>query len=121
MSEELSDPQGGELRKANGMERVAEGAVDWLARGLAAVSRLARRQRVFSADDVWFALGEDRPKEPRAMGPVLQAAAKAGLIRQAGVVKSERASRSRGYVTRWESLILQGRVEPEPCTPSPPS
>lgn len=42
----------------------------------------------FTADDVWYSLGdEETTHEPRALGAVIRAAAKANLIRKTGAYR----------------------------------
>lgn len=77
----------------------------WKDAALAAVRRVAARQVELITDDVWAELG-DGPAEPRAMGPVMLAARRLGLVeptdrtRQADrVVNHARPQRI------WRSLI----------------
>lgn len=55
----------------------------WFARALQAVRDVAREAGVdgFTTDDVWARLGGNEPREPRAMGPVMLAASRAGVCR----------------------------------------
>jgi hypothetical protein len=75
----------GAARRCGGASRA------WLARTLPLVRAVALRQSEFTTDDIVF--GEDQPREPRALGPLMLAAAKAGWIRPANRTrKSLRAS-----------------------------
>lgn len=76
------------------LERV-EGAASpgWIASANDAVETLARMGQPFTPDDVWDLLddrGVHPPREPRALGPVLKGAAKAGTIRVEGTASSRR-------------------------------
>lgn len=90
------------------IERVADNAdVEWRARALEAVRRVALRKQTFIVDEVWAELGEE-PAEPRAMGAVMRAAAKAGLI--VGTKEwhaSERVTAHRNPRKVWQSLIVR--------------
>lgn len=59
----------------------------------------------FTTDDVWFRLGEigvGAPREPRAMGAAITAAAKAGLIVNGGQYrKSERPQAHARPIPIW--------------------
>lgn len=55
---------------------------DWLERARAVVLDVARIHDSFTADDVWSFL--EKPREPRALGPVLKGLAQEGLIHSTG-------------------------------------
>lgn len=66
------------------MHRVDEAADDdWKALADKAIAQIAATSKRFTADDVWGLLDEqgvDRPREARALGPRMMAAARDGLI-----------------------------------------
>jgi hypothetical protein len=64
--------------------RVERGAGDWFQRARDTVQLVALARFDFTTDEVWDALGEDRPKEPRALGAVMKAMAGEGKIRATG-------------------------------------
>lgn len=58
-----------------------------------AVAHLARTQDAFTVDDVWDMLAERgalAPREPRALGPIMKAATREGLIHALGWASSRR-------------------------------
>lgn len=71
------------LNSAYAEERRARNA-HWWACATEAVERLVLRNRPFTADDVWYELRATRPEaqttDNRAMGSVMQAACRDGLI-----------------------------------------
>ena len=82
--------------------RVARVDPAWIERAWTLVELLAQTGREFTPDDVWAA-GLDRPQEPRALGPVMMRAAKAGLIVPTGRwVQSRQASQHATPVREWK-------------------
>ncbi len=61
----------------------------WLARAYAAVRNCAANLHEFTSDDVWSELASMRkfPHEPRALGPVMRAAVKAGVCVPMGIYR----------------------------------
>ena len=58
--------------KRQAIERVrAHADPNWMVRARRAVMQVALAKGVFTSDDVWAVLGDDRPPEPRALGAVL--------------------------------------------------
>lgn len=87
----------------NGMARAEEGAgPEWMARAEAAVMQVARTKAQFTTDDVWLVL--DKPREPRALGPVLHRLARAGILENVGFQKTVQASRHRAPVAQWKMV-----------------
>lgn len=65
------------------MERAEAGAsMDWRARALIAVHRVATEQPSFLVDSVWAYI--EKPEEPRAIGPIMQRACRNGWITKSG-------------------------------------
>lgn len=85
---------------------VAEGAPqDWMEDAERTVLAIARRRAEFTADDIW-ATGLCSPPEPRALGAVMTAAARAGLIARTGRFQATaRAKRHAAPIAIWRSLI----------------
>lgn len=79
---------------AEALQRVeAAASPGWIASANDVVATLARARQPFTPDDVWDLLddrGVEPPREPRALGPVLKAAARAGTIRIEGTASSRR-------------------------------
>jgi hypothetical protein len=57
---------------------------DWMEDAKAAAILVALARFDFTTDDVWAALGDQAPPEPRAMGAVMKALAGEGQIRATG-------------------------------------
>ena len=65
--------------------RVAAHAPEgWVQRARDTVNLIALSRFDFTTDQVWEALGEDRPPEPRALGSVMKAMAHEEVIRATG-------------------------------------
>ena len=98
---------GDALRDA-AIRRVADNAnPDWKVEAVRVVSTVAQRMPEFTTDDVWHLI-EEVTHEPRAMGPVMKAAAAAGLIEATDRFKlTERPSRHRAPVRVWKSLVYK--------------
>ncbi len=98
--------------KRDAIERVGNHAnPDWKAAALESVQLAARRQPTLTTDDVWWLLGWDNPEhthEPRAMGAIMQAAARAGWIRATPAYQqSVRVACHARPLRVWESLIFR--------------
>lgn len=86
--------------------RAAFGAGDWIGRARDAVQLVALARFDFTADHVWDVLGEDRPVEPRALGAVMKAMARDGLIRATGEYrKSGRVDCHARPVAVWRTVL----------------
>lgn len=89
---------------AEALDRVERGSdATWVAAANSAVDDLAHAGKPFTTDDVWDLLADRRvaePREPRALGPVMKDAARAGRIRLEGYATSRRRHGSliRSYV-----------------------
>lgn len=79
----------------------------WMARAQSALLRVLRKQPEFTTDDVWLELGlDDKPHEPRAMGAVIRAAAKAGWCTAAErTTKTARVAAHRRPLQVWISNL----------------
>ena len=87
---------------------------EWLARARAVVLDLADTMPVFGADDVWARMGDDTPREPRALGPVIKGLAREGVLEHAGHRHSDRRG---GDEKAWR----KAGTEPAPVgAPKPP-
>lgn len=78
------DLAAGRALRDQGVAR-ANGAADaeWKAAAVWALDELIAEGNDFTADDIWVRVGF-KPDEPRALGGILTAASKRGLIRQTG-------------------------------------
>jgi hypothetical protein len=90
------------------IERVeAHADDDWKAAALAAVELAARTRETFTGDDVWN-MGLPKPREARALGPVMLGAARAGLITRTDEVRdSTQPGCHRGLVRVWRSNVYE--------------
>ena len=86
--------------------RVEAGAGDWVQRARDAAIMVALGRFDFTTDDVWDALGEDRPAEPRALGSVMKQLAGEGRIRATGEYrKSSRVDCHARPVAVWRVCL----------------
>ena len=102
----------GEAGKQLGMQRVERNAdPEWKQAAERAIYHYARHNQELTVNDMWAgveSLGLSTP-ENRASGPVLLRCAKRGWIEKTDrVSKTNRASRNRGDVAVWRSLIYKG-------------
>lgn len=99
----LFDPLAGAAGKEKGMADAARGAGEpWLAWARAVVLQVASSRLSFTSDSVWAA-GLAKPREPRALGAVMNKLAREGLIRKTGTwTTTTQASRHNAPVTVWE-------------------
>jgi len=88
------------------LERVEGNAkADWTQQAFEVVTALARSGRPFTPDDVWAA-GLPRPREARALGPVMMRAVKSGLIEPTGEwINSKQASQHATPVRVWRGKV----------------
>lgn len=78
----------------------------WVHRAKDAVALIALARFDFTTDDVWNALGEDRPPEPRALGAVMKKMAGDGTIRATGEYrKSVRVDCHARPVAVWRHVL----------------
>ena len=86
--------------------RAEAGAGDWVGRARDAVQLVALARFDFTTDDVWDALGGDRPQEPRALGAVMKQLAGEGKIRATGEYrKSSRVDCHARPVAVWRVVL----------------
>lgn len=100
--EMLFDPAAGEAARDEAMRRVdAAAPAEFKQRAWDAILHLVSVGEDFTADDVWRILGET-PDEPRALGPQITRASKAGLVFDSGLKKkSDRPVHHRYPMTVW--------------------
>lgn len=68
--------------------------------------KLASRRRPFTTDDFWDS-GLEKPREPRAIGPVIMWGLRSGRIKWTGrLVKCRYASRHHTDIKEWIGLGL---------------
>ena len=102
----------GEARKDDGMHRAWHAAnPDFKLAAEQAIRHLARTKAQFTSDDVWSLLdGVADTKEHRALGAVMRAVAKEGLISKTDrVVPTTRACANRRPVAVWRSCLALAR------------
>lgn len=90
------------------LQRVAEHSnPDWVRSAKAVVRDLAYSLAEFATDEAWRQ-GLPKPREARAMGPVMMWAVRQGLVANSGrVKKTAQVSRHAAPVTIWESLVYR--------------
>lgn len=81
-------PKSGRQLRDEAIERVENGpSAEWVDRAYRVLMTLCLTAYEVTSDDLWFALGDDRPPEPRAMGPVFRRALIAGVIERTDRMK----------------------------------
>jgi len=97
-----------EFRRDEAMLRVEHSTPPpWRAEAEAVLDGLIALGGDFSSDDLWAVL--PAPPEPRALGPVIQRAAKEGRIKRCGWVASRRPERQCGPVSVWRPCPASAR------------
>ena len=96
------------LRAGQDAIRAVSEAADpaWCIAALEAVRLTCVRRPEFISDDVWDS-GLDSTREDRALGPIMQAAARAGYCRRTDRTRPSRRSHGSGKPV-WVSLIWEG-------------
>lgn len=86
--------------------RVDEAAgSEWKDAALEAVYRVALRRSRFTSEDIWRLV--EKPREPRALGPVLMRAVKLGYCAPAGFVQCSMVSRHAAPVREYVSCLRE--------------
>lgn len=95
-------------RRDLGMAMAETGADDgWMDRAWGHLVRYLRGNAEFFVDDFWATSGLDRPSESRALGPLVNRAARDGLMRKSGEFRKSVASNLTEKPV-WASLIYEG-------------
>lgn len=95
-------------RRDLGMEMVETGADDgWMDRAWDHLVRYLQGNAEFFVDDFWAGSGLDRPAESRALGPLVNRAAREGLMQKSGEFRKSVASNLTEKPV-WASLIYEG-------------
>lgn len=82
LGERRLDVREARRRKTEAIDAVERGAdAWWFRRALQAVRSARVSTAGFTTDDVWAILGDDEPRENRAMGAVMREAHRSGLAR----------------------------------------
>ncbi|MEU6661213.1 hypothetical protein [Streptomyces sp. NPDC046821] len=96
------DQAAGEAAKQVGIARATENTdVDWATACRAAIEVMARRGVPFQAADLIAEGLVDEPDHTARWGAAFNAAARAGLIEEAGFVKSKRATVHKSICKQW--------------------
>lgn len=78
---------------AQGMDMAETGAdSDWMDRAWGVLVGYLRSHQEFFVDDFWAHSGLERPRESRALGPLVNRAAREGLMEKSGVFRKSTAS-----------------------------
>lgn len=102
----------GEQAKADGIARATENTdIDWATTCRAAIETMARRGVPFQAADLIAEGLVDEPDHTARWGAAFNSAARAGLITEAGFVKSKRATVHGSICKQWTgTTTAQGRA-----------
>jgi hypothetical protein len=102
---DLFDAGASQEARDDAMRRAEENADrEWKERAWGYLARFAACCETFKAEDLWKA-GLDKPREPRAIGPLFMRAAREGLIEYAGTERSVSKARHAGSASVWRSLV----------------
>ena len=102
----LFDPEGAKAARDKAMRKVeAHAHQRWKDDAMDAIYRACRLLSSFTSEDLWKD-GLAKPPEPRALGPMLTAAAKRGWCESSGnYVKGSSVSRHGAPIAVWTSKI----------------
>jgi hypothetical protein len=78
---------------------------EWLDRAFAALRGYLERNQTFFCDQMWGLI--EKPREARALGPVMVRAAKAGLMSKTGEYRLS-VSSNLSPKPLWRSLVYRG-------------
>jgi uracil-DNA glycosylase family 4 len=98
-------------RRDQALGQVADAAdPDWMAAAWDALVAYLRTHPTFFVDTFWAETGLERPRESRALGPVVLRAAREGLMHKSGEFRSSTASNMTEKPV-WASLLYQAPVQ----------
>jgi hypothetical protein len=102
----LFDPEGAKAARDEAMERAeTHAATTWKDKAMGAIYRACRMHASFTSEDLWKA-GLAKPAEPRALGPMMTAAARKGWCESSGTyVKGSAVSRHGAPIAVWNSKL----------------
>lgn len=101
----------GEAAKADGIARAAANTPpDWAVACRAAIELMARRGTPFQAADLIAEGLVDEPDHTARWGAAFNAAARAGVIEEAGFVKSKRATVHGSICKQWTGTAAARRA-----------
>ncbi|WP_282790845.1 hypothetical protein [Streptomyces sp. CC224B] len=104
-------PAAGEAAKADGIARAtANTSPDWATACRAAIELMARRGTPFQAADLITEGLVDEPDHPARWGAAFNGAARAGVIEQAGYVRSKRATVHGSICKQWKGTAAARRA-----------
>ncbi len=89
---------------------------EWKAEMRLCLEEVARRQALFTSDDLWALAGTEKMQQCNrsALGGIFTSAAKAGIMRLTGVWRvSERPAHHRKLLRVWESNVCLSRASGE--------
>jgi uracil-DNA glycosylase len=94
-------------RRDQALTAVADAAdPNWMAAAWDALTEYVRTHETLFVDEFWAETGLQRPKESRALGPVVLRAAREGLIRKSGEFKKSAASNMTEKPV-WKSMVYR--------------
>ena len=94
--------EAGEAAKADGMARAeANTPIDWATACQNGIAEMARRGLPFQAADLIAEGLVDEPEHPSMWGPQFGIAARAGVVEEAGYVRSKRATVHGSICKQW--------------------
>ena len=97
----------GDFLRDQALDRVETANKSWVDTAVTVGRAVASTMAEFTSDDIWNALDEaNRPREPRAMGPVMMRLQRAGVIRPTDRVKKSALPQCHSRPKRvWRSML----------------
>lgn len=107
--ESILDARESRRQRDLAIARVDRGTdAEWKEAATSVVYHLCRTMPVFTPDDIW-ATGLPKPREPRALGPIMLRAARERWCQKTGrYVASKAPTQHQNVIAEWESLIIEG-------------
>jgi hypothetical protein len=101
-------PEEGKRLREQGIASVEAAHDEWCSFAYIHLFQLCQEQEELTSEDLWQRVSRDDVEEPRAMGAVFTNARRNKLCERTDrVTESKRASRHRGSVRIWRSLICK--------------
>jgi hypothetical protein len=91
--------------KQAGMAQALEPVLEWKQQADAAIRQLAATGELFTSEDVTARVGQptdaDGRARPNAVGAIINANARKGIIERIGFVKATRANQHSALISQW--------------------
>jgi hypothetical protein len=103
----LFDVDAGRAARDEALAVVGGDDPNWKDRALEACYQVALTNRMFASDDIWR-YGLDKPREPRALGPVMMRACKLGYCERTEMTRASSSVTQHAQPIRiYRSLVIK--------------